>query len=77
MDKVVSNAGCSRSFGGTPPTGWEGEVLTLKGLYQNSQGALPQRAGTKTAMQMHYNESRCYLEAGVERESICSAPLVH
>ena len=30
---VVSNGGCFQSFGGTPPTVWDREFLTLHGLY--------------------------------------------
>lgn len=40
MDKVVYDGGCFQSFWGTPPTGLQGEFLTLQDLYQNQYGSL-------------------------------------
>lgn len=43
-------------------------------MYQHCQCTLPQRAQVKTAIQIHHNESKCYPESEVERESVCSTP---
>lgn len=69
MDKVVYNGGCFQSFWGTPPTGLQGEFLTLQDLYQITMAAfLSPLVGAITAVYMHYNESRYYLGAQVEEE---------
>lgn len=56
-------------------SGWEGEFLTLQGLYRNHHGSLSPwlGRGLVVAMQIHYSKSRTCPGAEVEEESICSA----
>lgn len=53
----------------------EGLFLILPGLYWNNHGSLFPSGEVVSAMQMHYNESRCYPGAEVEEESTCSSPV--
>ena len=59
----------------SPPTGWEGKLLTPTRLVPDVKAAfLIGRGVAVPAMQIYYNESRGYPGAGVEEERVCSVP---
>lgn len=59
----------------TPPTGGEGEIFILQGLFENLHIRVSQSGGALLAMQMHYNECKGYPAVDVEDESAYSVPV--